>query len=598
MRQSHDAGCNAQQEELPNMTRSRSSGAQARVAKLLLVLAVLLCASAVRAEPASPRPVVGATKHMVAAANPRAAQAGLAVLRDGGSAVDAAIAVQMVLGLVEPQASGIGGGGFLVHYSAVDRKVRTYDGREVAPAAARTSHFLAPDGKPLAFRNAIMGGQSVGVPGILRMLQMAHRVHGRLPWARLFVPAITLAETGFPMSPRLHRQLASATDLRQSEHALDYFYEPDGTLKPVGARMVNQAYADTLRAIAQGGADVFYNGDIARDIVAAVRHAQANAGRMREADLAGYRAKERPPVCGRYRGYTICSMGPPSSGGITVLQILGILQHFELGTMHSGSVQALHLFSEAGRLAYADRELYMADADFVPVPTRGLLDPAYLKGRAELIRLDKTMGQASPGQPPRTSARWWGRETSPEFPSTSHIAVVDAAGNAVSMTTTIEAAFGSRLMVRGFFLNNQLTDFSFTSGNRGRLVANRPEPGKRPRSSMAPVVVLRKDGRLMLVLGSAGGSAIINYVAKTLVGILDWGLDIQRAIDLPNMGNRGGATELEENSAIENLQGDLETKGHEVSVIPLESGLHAIAVTVSGLAGGADSRREGVALGD
>jgi gamma-glutamyltranspeptidase/glutathione hydrolase len=443
-----------------------------------------------------------------------------------------------------------------------------------------------------------MGGQSVGVPGILRMLQIAHRAHGRLPWARLFVPAITLAETGFPMSPRLHRQLASEVDLRHSKQARDYFYEPDGTPKPVGTRLVNQAYAGTLRAIARGGADGFYTGDIARDIVAAVRHAPANAGHMTEADLARYHAEERAPVCGPYRGYTVCSMGPPSSGGLTVLQILGILEHFELGTMRSGSVQALHLFSEAGRLAYADREIYIADADFVPVPTKGLLDSAYVKGRAALIEPDKAMGKASPGKPPGTSSQRWGRETSPEYPSTSHIAVVDAAGNAVSMTTTIEAVFGSRIMVRGFFLNNQLTDFSFTPEKHGRLVANRLEPGKRPRSSMAPVIVIRADGRLVLVLGSAGGSAIINYVAKTIVGILDWGLDIQRAIDLPNMGSRGNAVELERGTTAEALRPGLEALGHRVVILPLESGLQGILATPSGLLGGADLRREGIVLRD
>jgi gamma-glutamyltranspeptidase/glutathione hydrolase len=443
-----------------------------------------------------------------------------------------------------------------------------------------------------------MGGQSVGVPGILRMLQMAHRAHGRLPWVQLFEPAITLAETGFPMSPRLHGQISSAADLRHSKQARDYLYASSGTPKRVGTRLVNQAYADTLRAIARGGADVFYTGDIARDIVAAVRQAPANAGHMTEADLANYRAQERAPVCGPYRDYTICSMGPPSSGGLTVLQLLGILQHFELGTMRAGSVQALHLFSEAARLAYADRELYMADADFVPVPTRGLLDPAYLKSRAALIRPDRAMGKANPGRPPGSSTQRWGHETPLEFPSTSHISIVDRAGNAVSMTATIEAVFGSRLMARGFLLNNQLTDFSFPSENDGRQLANRPEPGKRPRSSMAPVIVMDKDGRLVLALGSAGGSAIINYVAKTIVGVLDWGLDVQRAIDLPNAGSRGGATELEKNTLAENVKAGLETKGHEVSVISLESGLHAVAVTMSGLAGGADPRREGVAVGD
>jgi len=535
---------------------------------------------------------------MVAAANPRAAEAGLAILRDGGSATDAAIAAQFVLGLVEPQASGIGGGGFLVHYTGTDRTVRTYDGRETAPATTTRTYFLTPGGTPVAFHSAAVGGRSVGTPGLLRMLEMAHRAHGALPWARLFEPAVALAEAGFPMSPRLHRQLAAETDLRRFEPARSYFYQPDGRPKPVGARMVNTAYAETLRAIARGGAAAFYTGDIARDIVAAVRNSPLPAGELSEADLAGYRAKEREPVCGPYRGYTVCGMGPPGSGGLTLLQILGILQHFRLGAMQPGSAQAVHLLSEAGRLAYADRALYIADPDFVAVPAQGLIDPAYLKSRAALITPEKAMGTWGPGRPPASRTRRWGSDTSPELASTTHIAIVDGAGNAVSMTTTIEAVFGSRLMVRGFLLNNQLTDFSFAPEQAGKPVANRVEPGKRPRSSMSPSLVLHPDGRLLMVVGSAGGSAIINHVAKALVAVLDWGLGIQQAIELPNVGSRGGPTEVERGGSSQALEAALDSMGHEVVAIQIESGLQGILVTPSGLTGGTDPRREGVALGN
>lgn len=566
---------------------------------LLLVVAAGLVADRITAQqPAGGRPPSRAGKHMIAAANPLAAEAGLAVLRQGGSAVDAAIAVQMVLGLVEPQASGIAGGAFLVYYSAANRRVRTYDGRETAPATAKPDRFLGPDGKPLAFQAAVVGGRSVGVPGALRALELAHKAHGKLAWPKLFEPAIALAQAGFPISPRLHGQLAAEKDLGRFEPAKSYFYLPDGTPKPVGTRMVNTPYAEVLRRIATDGPDAFYLGDIAGEIVAAVRNAPVNPGDLSEADLAAYRAKERSPVCGPYRSYTVCGMGPPSSGGLTVLQILGMLQAFDLAKAPPNSVEAVHLLAEAGRLAYADRGLYLADADFVPVPVQGLTDPGYLKSRAALIKPDKAMGKASPGQPQGTQARAWGRDRALELPSTSHIAVVDGTGNALSMTTTIEAVFGSRLMVRGFLLNNQLTDFSFAPEEGGKPVANRVEAGKRPRSSMAPSLVFGPDGKLFMVVGSPGGSAIINYVAKTLVGVLDWGLDPQRAIDLPNVGSRGGNTELERGTPAEGLKPGLEAMGHQVGVMALESGLQGILVTPTGLQGGADPRREGVALGD
>jgi gamma-glutamyltranspeptidase/glutathione hydrolase len=557
-------------------------------------LAALLLPSTVHGD--QDHRTVPATKHMIAAAHPLAAEAGLGVLRGGGSALDAALAAQMVLGLVEPQASGIGGGGFLVYYTASDGRVRTYDGRETAPAAAQPIR-LRTDGWPSPDRAALAGGRAVGVPGLLRMLELAHRAHGRLPWPRLFEPAIALAERGAPLSPRLHAQLRAAAAPGWPLPARSYFYQPDGSPKPVGTPLVNRAYAEALRAVARGGADAFYGGGIARDVLAAVRQAPGHPGSMSATDLAAYRARARDPVCGGYRGFRVCSMGPPSSGGIAVLQMLGILEQFDLRRAAPGSVEAVHLLAEAGRLAFADRERYLADPDFVRVPVQGLLDPAYLKARAALVRVDRTLGKASPGRPPGSRPASPGGGMSLERPSTSHLAVVDAAGNAASMTTSLEAVFGSRLMVRGFLLNNQLTDFSFPPEG-GEPIANRLEPGKRPRSAMAPTLVLGPDGRLLLLTGSAGGSAIIAYVVKTLLGVLDWGLDLQRAIRLPNAGSRGGPTELEHGTGADRLAAGLEALGHEVVVVPLVSGLQGILVTPSGLTGGADPRREGVALGD
>jgi gamma-glutamyltranspeptidase/glutathione hydrolase len=563
-----------------------------RFVRFAALLPFALAAAAQAAEP------VAAKRQMAAAANPLAAEAGLQILRGGGSALDAAIAMQMVLNLVEPQSSGIGGGAFIVHYDAAARKTATYDGRETAPAAAKPDRFLGPDGKPLPFRLAVAGGLSVGVPGVLRALELAHKAHGKLEWSALFQPAIRLSAQGFAVSPRLSMLLGEEKSLRDHPQARAHFYAPGGTPWPAGRVLKNPDLARTLETVARGGADAFYRGEIARHIAAAVAGAARNPGDMTEADIASYRAVERAPVCGPYRVWLVCGMGPPSSGGLTVLQILGMLQRFDLKAMKPMSAEAVHLIAEAMRLAYADRGLYMADGDFVKVPAKGLVDPAYLAGRAALIAPGRAMEKAEPGDPPGREARLWGRDASPELPSTSHLVAVDARGNAVSMTTTIEDAFGARLMVEGFLLNNELTDFSFQPSDGGKPVANRVEGGKRPRSSMSPTLVFDGGGRLVLAVGSPGGSAIINYVAKTLIGVLDWGLDIQAAIELPNFGSRGGAAELEKGTAAEALKPALEAMGHKVAVVPFTSGLHGIAPTPSGLRGGADPRREGVALGD
>ncbi len=544
------------------------------------------------------REAVIAQKYMAVAANPLASAAGSEILRAGGSAVDAAIAIQLVLGLVEPQSSGLGGGAFLVYYDAKAKQLRTYDGRETAPSAANPDRFLDADGKPLEFYDAVIGGKSVGVPGAVRMLEKAHKAHGRLPWKQLFRPAIELAEKGFPISPRLYTLLSTEQYLQRSEPARSYFFQPDGTPKPVGTILVNRSYAQVLRQIAKRGADAFYKGEIANDIVATVQKAGV-PGDLTTTDLAAYQAIERPPVCGIYRVYKVCGMGAPSAGGLTVLQILGILENFNLASLQPASLEAVHLFAEAGRLAFADRGFYIADPDFVSVPSNELIDPEYLRRRAALISLDRALTtEAQPGELSLQPAFVGGKDDSPEFPSTSHIAIVDRYGNAVSMTTSIEDAFGSRLLVRGFLLNNQLTDFSFspTTGD-GKPVANRVEAGKRPRSSMAPMMVFDQNGKLVMVVGSAGGARIINYVAKALVAALDWKLDSQQALSVPNFGNRNGPTELEAGTSVADLKSALEALGHSVQVVEQTSGSHAIMLTEQGLIGGADPRREGSAIG-
>ncbi|MCW5731592.1 MAG: gamma-glutamyltransferase [Alphaproteobacteria bacterium] len=575
---------------------------------LLILLPVLPATAQVPAAPEAAsgqtaKPLVRATRHMVAAANPLAVDAGLAILRRGGSAVDAAIATQMVLNLVEPQSSGIGGGAFLLHWSAGERRLVSYDGREVAPAAARPDRFIDPKEWTIDFRALQLGGRPVGVPGLLRMLEMAHARHGKLPWRELFQPAIELAERGFAVSPRLHALIAADPALHRFAPARAYFYEPDGSPRAVGSRLANPALADTLRRIADGGADAFYAGEIAADIVRAVREAPLSPGDMTQEDLATYRAVEREPLCAPYRGYRVCGMGPPSSGGLAVLQILGILERHELAGLRVDSAEFLHLYREASALAFADRNLYVADPGFVSVPVRGLLAPAYLDARAGAIRPDRAMPRPAAGTPPLRDGGPGPRFRhaagfSPELPSTSHLSIVDGDGNVLAMTTTIEAAFGSRQLVRGFLLNNQLTDFSVRPEQDGRSVANRVEPGKRPRSSMAPTIVFDAEGRPVIAVGSPGGAMIINYVAKALIAMIDWRLDPQAAVALPNFGSLGNELLLERGSALEAAAPALAAMGHRVLLRDETSGLQAIRLWPDRLEGGADPRREGRAAGD
>ena len=557
-----------------------------------------------------------ASRHMAAAANPLAAEAGREMLRQGGSAIDAAIAMQAVLTLVEPQSSGIGGGALIVLWDG--KAVRTFDGRETAPAGATEKLFLQADGKPMAFTPAQIGGRSVGTPGVLRALELAHRKHGRLPWAKLFEPAIKLAEQGFAISPRLHLLIASDSSMRSSPDMVAYFLNADGSPKAAGTLLKNPALAAVLKRIANEGPDALYKGAIAQEIVTKVQ-GHANPGSLSLNDLQGYQAKERAPLCTDYKRWQVCGMPPPSSGGIAVAQILGTLQaletrdpRFALAPLKPVKTQkpagtepapeAVHLIAEAERLAYADRAQYVADADFVPVPVKGLVDPTYLASRAALIG-DRSMGVAKPGTPPGIKVAY-APDRSPLRISTSQVVAVDDQGGAVSMTTTIESAFGSHVMVQGFLLNNEMTDFSFIPEENGQKVANRVEPGKRPRSSMAPTLIFdRQSGEFLATLGSPGGSQIIEYVAKSTIGLLDWNLDPQAAINLPNFGSRNGPTELEQGQFSAELIQALKDKGHSVSEIDMTSGTQAIvrvkdAQGNASLAGGADPRREGEALGD
>jgi len=623
------------------------------------ILSLVPGTAAAQTPPAQPEAASGQTaralvlgRHMMAAtANPHATRAAFMMLERGGSALDATIAAQMVLTLTEPQSSGIGGGAFLIHYDARSRLVQAWDGRETAPAAANEKLFEDRDGKPLAFFDAVVGGRSVGTPGVLRMLEAAHAQHGRLPWAMLFEPAIRLSDQGFEVSARLNRLLAIDPHLKRDPTAARYFYDAKGSPWPVGHRLKNPELADTLAQIARRGSLALHTGPIARDIVAAVRSHPINPGLLDERDLAFYRPKVRTPLCSSFRNRTICGMPPPSSGAIAVAQILGVYD--AVGAPRFASADAdpqaegVHVFTQAGRLAFADRSQYVADPDFVRLPT-GMVDPDYLKRRASLIG-PRDMGRALPGDPPgaphlRVS------EATLEQPGTSHLSIIDAWGNAIAMTTTIEDQFGARLMVRGFLLNNQLTDFSFAAQANGMPVANRVEPGKRPRSSMAPTLVFAQSasaaapvsasdaitappasvrhhqktggssvrsstiaakppadaviapGPLLMTLGSPGGSQIIGYVARTLLATIGDGLDVQAAISMPNLGNRNGPTELEAGRVSAGLADSLRAAGHEIREIDMTSGLQAIERRCDRagrctLAGGADPRREGLVIG-
>ncbi|RUO25781.1 gamma-glutamyltransferase [Aliidiomarina minuta] len=538
-----------------------------------------------------------AEHYMVAAANGYAVESGLNVLAQGGNAIDAAIAVQAMLTLVEPQSSGIGGGAFILYWDAAEKELHTLDARETAPAAASADLFLDAEGEPVPWIDAVVGGRSVGTPGLLHGLDMAHQRWGRLPWDSLFDDAIVQAEQGFMVSPRLQQLLEMDINpgVRQLTTTRNYFF-PDGSALQAGDVKRNPELASSLRKVANEGIDVFYRGELGSDLVAAVQNAEIAPGVLTTEDLSKYEATWREPVCSDYRSHQVCSMGPPSSGGITLLQTLKMLQGFELSEYDINSSQPWHWFTQASRLAFADRDRYLADSDFVEVPVEQLLDAEYLRHRAQLIG-DEDMGPAEAG-----IFSGYAEEVAGviqyEQPNTTQISIVDAEGNAVSMTSTIEMGFGSSVMSNGFLLNNQLTDFDFQPQTETGLAANRIEPGKRPRSSMSPVMVFDGDQSLRHVLGSPGGPRIINYVTQTVMALIDWELDIQSAINLPKVTNLNGQTAIEEDVAPEFWADEFRQRGHQLQVRPLNSGLHGITIESSGLLyGGADPRREGVAKG-
>jgi gamma-glutamyltranspeptidase/glutathione hydrolase len=540
-----------------------------------------------------------AERFMVAAAHPAAVAVGHEVLEAGGNAIDAMVAVQIMLNLVEPQSSGIGGGSFLLYWDAAAGQLLAVDGRETAPAAAGPDLFLDPaTAEPMGFWDAVAGGRSVGVPGTLLLLEQLHERHGTRPWAELLAPTIELAETGFAVSPRLAGAIADAVErgLDRFEPTRDYFFDAAGAPLAEGAVLANPAFAETLRAIAEEGSAPFYQGAIGEAIVAAVTGAAGNPGGMSMADLASYEVVLREPACASYREHAICGMGPPSSGGIAVGQILGLLEHVDMAG-HGSSPTGVHLFLEASKLAYADRALYVADEDFVSVPTAGLLDSLYLMLRAQAIDHRAAMPPARAGNPPWQRAGQLAPQTGDTSNGTSHVSIVDEAGNIVSLTSSIETGFGSRLMAGGFLLNNELTDFSFRPEVDGVPVANRVEPGKRPRSSMAPTIVFDAEGQPVLVVGSPGGARIINYVAKTIVAMLDWGLAADAAVAMGHFSNLNGDTALEAGSDAALHAGALEKLGHTVTLVDLNSGLHVIERTPEGWRGAADPRREGTVMG-
>lgn len=547
---------------------------------------------------AAGKPVIS-QNWMIAAANPHAVQAGAHVLAAGGTAADALVAVQTVLGLVEPQSSGLGGGAFLVWYDASNGELTTLDGRETAPFSATPRLFQDENGEPLKFFDAVVGGRSVGVPGTPALLEAAHERWGTEDWAGLLQPAIELADSGFAVSPRLAGLVQRDADRLSRFAETAAYFLPDGAPLQAGQMLKNPAYAATLRRMAEEGVGVFYalsEDSIGANIIDTVNNAPGNPGDLTQWDLALYQVVERPAICVAYRSHEVCGMGPPSSGALAVGQTLGVLAPYDLASMGPNSAEARRLIGDASRLAFADRGRYVADSDYVPVPVIGMIAPGYLAERAALLRGDVALPEVSPGTPEFDHALNWADDDAIEKPSTSHISIVDSYGNVLSMTTTIENAFGSRLMTNGFLLNNELTDFSFRSHRDGVAVANRVEPGKRPRSSMSPTIVLR-DGSPTLVIGSPGGSRIIPYVANAIIAHLDWGMDVQQAVSMPHAVNRFGTYDLEEGSGIEALGPELEAMGYEINSRALTSGLHAISIGDE-LQGGADPRREGIALGN
>ncbi len=534
---------------------------------------------------------------MISAANPHAAMAGAKILRAGGTAADAAIAVQAVLGLVEPQSSGLGGGAFVIYFNANSGNLSTLDGRETAPMAATPKLFQNEQGEPLKFFDAVVGGRSVGVPGTPKLLEALHQEWGKAEWPGLFEDAIALATHGFAVSPRLEKLVARDAKRLAVDPVAGAYFLPGGNPLKAGDVLTNPAYAKTVQTLADHRSAPFYSGEIAEMIVNKIQNAKGNPGLMQLSDMARYEVKQRNPVCIIYRTHDVCGMGPPSSGALTVGQTLGILSPFDLAGLGADNPISWQLIGDASRLAFADRSRYMADIDYVPMPLKGLGDPVYLANRSILLTPGTKLDETNAGTPKWDHARLYADDDAIELPSTSHFSIIDQYGNALSMTTTIENGFGSRLMVAGFLLNNELTDFSFRSHRNGVPVANRVEPGKRPRSSMSPTIIM-KDGRPKFIIGSPGGSRIIPYVANTIIALVDWKMNIQQAITLPHIVNRFGTFDVEKDTAAAAMAPKLKALGYKVKIRNLNSGLHGIVVNENGFEGGADPRREGLVIGE
>ncbi len=548
--------------------------------KLLFALALVI-----------PSPLLAENVGVTSSADPRVTDAGMEMLRKGGSAADAAMAMMLALTVVEPQSSGIGGGGFLLYQDNAAGILSTINGREKAPAAATPERFLGPDGKPMGFLQALQGGKSVGVPGNISLMAQAHKKWGRLPWATIFKPAIRLSEKGFVVNKTLESRLATIAPLWSKFDEARAIYWVNGKPVTAGTTLRNPKMAATLKLLAKKGPDAFYTGKIANQIVDAVTKAPMNPSDMTLSDLAQYRAKEQAAICAPYRLYVVCGMAPPSSGATTVLQILGTLQRFDIGKMGKDDPKSWFLLGQAMQLAYSDREKYLGDSDFVDVPVAGLLDPAYLAERSALINPEKARSDYPAGKPPGAAART--AAISSEVAGTTHFTAVDAKGNIANMTSTIEGIFGSQLIAGGFFLNNELTDFTFAPEKDGAPVANRVMGGKRPLSSMSPTVVFDRDGRAVLTLGSAGGKRIIMHVTKTLIGVIDFGLPLDQAIALPNLYFSGGGLEIEENTPLAGKITELEKYGQKAKAVDLGSKVNGAQMTANGWSGASDPRSEG-----
>jgi gamma-glutamyltranspeptidase/glutathione hydrolase len=538
--------------------------------------------------------MVFARQQMVVSANPYISEAGNMILSQGGNAVDAAIATALMVSLVEPQSGGVGGGGFILYLNPKDNILTSIDARETSSNTTKENQFLDNNNKPLNYGQAVFMGTSVGVPSLLKGLALLHQKYGTLEWKKLFLPTIRLAKEGFIISPRLHTLIVKDPFLLKNTNASKYFFDKDLNPLPIGYLLKNPELAKVLEEVSIHGVEKFYEGEIAKDITRAVNQ-HSTPGGLNGDDLKNYQAVERKVVCGPYRSWKICGMAPPSSGGITLISMLGILQNFPLSQLDE--IDYLHYLSEAGRLAYADRDMYIADPDFINIPTDSLINPQYTKERSHLISIKKSMAKAKSGNFNQLPVQL-GSDSNSELPATSHISIVDKNGQAVSMTISVASAFGSRIMTNGFFLNNEMTDFSFMAKENQQLIANRIEPTKRPRSSMSPTFVFDEQQRLVMALGSAGGPSIINYVAKTITGVLDRNLNIQEAIDYPNIGSRNQETELEKESFVEQFAQELQLRGHPLLIREMNSGTQGIFINRDGLWGGVDGRREGVAIGN